>query len=46
LEGLKSRDVTGTFHVGSTVSDGYYCSQEKVIQTPPLRPAEWSTGAA
>jgi hypothetical protein len=24
--------------------DGYYCSREKVLPTPPLSPAEWSMG--
>jgi hypothetical protein len=33
-----------TLHESSTTLDGYYCSREKVLLTPPLSPAEWLAG--
>jgi hypothetical protein len=33
-----------TFHFGSTTSNGYYCSREKVFPTPPLILPEWPMG--
>jgi hypothetical protein len=35
-----------TFDADPTELDGYYCSQEKVLPTPPLSPAEWPVGPA